>query len=79
MAECLDLTERLKCRELVEPCELDLALETRARMHNSTAPYSPVYPNAGRLFPGTFYLNGIDSNFCSYLLVNKINIDVRLK
>ena len=63
MTECLDLTARLDTREMVDPCELDLALETRAKMHNTTAPYSPVYPTTGRLFPGTYYLNGIDSNW----------------
>ena len=57
------LTERLNSREEVRPCELDLALETRARMHLSGAPYSPVYPTVGRLAAGTFYLTGIDSKF----------------
>jgi hypothetical protein len=63
MVECINLTGRLDAREQVDPSELDLALETRARMHNSVAPYSPVYPTVGRLFPGTFYLNSIDSNW----------------
>lgn len=39
------------------------ALETRARMHRAGAPYSPVYPTVGRLFPGTYFLNGIDSSW----------------
>lgn len=56
----MDLTNRLAQREEVHPSELDLALETRARMHRAGAPYSPVYPTTGRLFPGTFYLNGVD-------------------
>lgn len=63
MTECLNLTTRLDSREEVNPSELDLALETRARMHSSSAPYSPVYPTIGRLFPGTFYLNSIDSKW----------------
>lgn len=63
MAETMKLTERLQSREEVDPSELDLALETRARMHRAGAPYSPVYPTVGRLFPGTYYLNGIDSKF----------------
>lgn len=63
MAQCLSLTKRLERREQVQACELDLALETRARMHRSSAPYSPVYPTIGRLLPGTFYLNGIDSKW----------------
>jgi len=50
-------------REEVHPSELDHALETRARMHRAGAPYSPVYPTMGRLFPGTYYLNGIDSQW----------------
>lgn len=63
MSQTMQLTERLNSREEVQPGELDLALETRARMHLAGAPYSPVYPTAGRLFPGTYYLNGIDSKF----------------
>lgn len=59
----MKLTERLASREQVHPSELDLALETRARMHRAGAPYSPVYPNAGRLLPGTYYLNGIDAKW----------------
>jgi hydroxymethylglutaryl-CoA synthase len=52
MARKLDLTGRLATREEVHPQELDLALETRARMHRGGAPYSPVYPTIGRMFPG---------------------------
>jgi len=63
MNECLNLSFRLDSREKVHPNELDLALETRARMHKSSAPYSPVYPTLGRLFPGTYYLNSIDSKW----------------
>lgn len=63
MASAMNLTERLASREEVHPSELDHALETRARMHQCGAPYSPVYPTAGRLFPGTYYLNGISSNW----------------
>ena len=63
MSQTMQLTERLSLREEVQPGELDLALETRARMHLTGAPYSPVYPTVGRLFPGTYYLNGIDSKF----------------
>eukprot|EP00584_Thalassiosira_punctigera_P013198 CAMPEP_0172560624 /NCGR_PEP_ID=MMETSP1067-20121228/89556_1 /TAXON_ID=265564 ORGANISM="Thalassiosira punctigera, Strain Tpunct2005C2" /NCGR_SAMPLE_ID=MMETSP1067 /ASSEMBLY_ACC=CAM_ASM_000444 /LENGTH=1158 /DNA_ID=CAMNT_0013350461 /DNA_START=43 /DNA_END=3519 /DNA_ORIENTATION=- len=63
IARKLDLTSRLASREEVRPQELDLALETRARMHRGGAPYSPVYPTVGRMFPGTYYLNGIDSKW----------------
>jgi 3-oxoacyl-(acyl-carrier-protein) synthase len=63
MVKAMQLTERLAEREEVHPGELDHALETRARMHRSGAPYSPVYPTVGRLFPGTYYLNGIDSQW----------------
>ena len=52
MVKNLSLSERLASREEVHPSELDLALETRARMHRSGAPYSPVYPTNGRMFPG---------------------------
>ena len=63
MAKALDLMDRLEQREQIHPNELDYALETRARMHRAGAPYSPVYPTVGRMFPGTYYLNGIDSNW----------------
>lgn len=63
MVERLDLAARLSSREEVGPQELDLALEARARMHRGGAPYSPVYPTEGRMFPGTYYLNGIDSKW----------------
>ncbi|KAL7538955.1 hypothetical protein ACHAXR_011948 [Thalassiosira sp. AJA248-18] len=63
IAKKLDLTARLATREEVHPQELDLALETRARMHRGGAPYSPVYPTGGRMFPGTYFLNGIDSKW----------------
>ena len=63
MVKNLSITERLALREQVHPQELDLALETRARMHRGGAPYSPVYPTEGRMFPGTYYLNGIDSKW----------------
>ena len=59
----MKLTERLESREEVHPVELDHALETRARMHRAGAPYSPVYPTIGRLFPGTYYLDGIDAQW----------------
>jgi 3-oxoacyl-(acyl-carrier-protein) synthase len=63
MASTMNLTERLSSREQIHPSELDHALETRARMHRAGAPYSPVYPNTGRLLPGTYYLNGIDAKW----------------
>lgn len=63
MVHALKLMDRLASREKVHPSELDHALETRARMHRAGAPYSPVYPTVGRLFPGTYYLNGIDSTW----------------
>lgn len=52
MCGALKLTERLQSREEVAAEELDLALETRARMHRAGAPYWPVYPTVGRLLPG---------------------------
>ena len=63
MAEAMKLTERLENREEVHPGELDMALDTRARMHGAGAPYTPVYPTAGRLFPGTYYLKEIDDKW----------------
>lgn len=59
----MTLTERLEKREEVHPGELDLALDTRARMHGAGAPYTPVYPTVGRLFPGTYYLKEIDEKW----------------
>lgn len=63
MVDAMRLTERLESREEVHPKELDYALETRARMHHAGAPYRPVYPTMGRLFPGTYFLDGIDSEW----------------
>jgi 3-oxoacyl-(acyl-carrier-protein) synthase len=63
MAHTMQLSERLASREQVHPSELDHALETRARMHRAGAPYSPVYPTMGRMFPGTYYLQGIDAEW----------------
>jgi 3-oxoacyl-(acyl-carrier-protein) synthase len=63
MANTMQLSERLASREQVHPSELDHALETRARMHRAGAPYSPVYPTMGRMFPGTYYLQGIDAEW----------------
>lgn len=60
MVKKLDLTARLATREEVHPQELDLALETRARMHRGGAPYSPVYPTDGRMFPGTSCMHHCD-------------------
>ena len=59
----MKLAERLENREEVHPCELDMALDTRARMHGAGAPYTPVYPTVGRLFPGTYYLKCIDEKW----------------
>ena len=64
MVKNLKLSERLESREEVHPSELDLALETRARMHRSGAPYSPVYPTVGRMFPGRFILCAYGFIYC---------------
>jgi hypothetical protein len=58
----LKLRETLDCREKVAACELDYALNCRARMHNAGAPYSPCYPPS-RLFPNTYYLTSVDDKF----------------
>lgn len=63
MANAMKLTQRLESREEVHPGELDMALDTRARMHGAGAPYTPVYPTVGRLFPGTYYLKAIDEKW----------------
>ena len=64
LATKLQLSDRLVQRRLVHPRELDLALETRSRLHRAGAPYSPVYPtDPSVLFPGTFYLRNIDSQW----------------
>ncbi|GKY98380.1 hypothetical protein MPSEU_000795600 [Mayamaea pseudoterrestris] len=63
IASAMNLTERLASRESVDPSELDHALDTRARMHHAGAPYAPVYPTLGRLFPGTYYLEEIDAQW----------------
>lgn len=58
----LNLTERLEQRELINAVELDYALDTRAAMHTTGAPYIPLYP-WNRLFPGTYYLTSIDEKW----------------
>lgn len=58
----MDLTARLEQREQVNAAELDLALDTRARMHTAGAPYKTVYPPE-RLFPGTYYLVSMDDQW----------------
>lgn len=63
MVDALDLTRRLDSRQEIQPRELDLALDTRAKMHRLGAPYTPTYPTVGRLFPGTFYLKHISSDW----------------
>ena len=63
MADTMKLAARLESREEVHPSELDMAFDTRARLHSAGAPYTPVYPTVGRLFPGTFYLKEIDNNW----------------
>jgi 3-oxoacyl-(acyl-carrier-protein) synthase len=62
MASTLQLSERLEQRLEIHPSELDYALETRARMHRAGAPYSVVYPTS-LLFPGTYYLHGLDGQW----------------
>jgi 3-oxoacyl-(acyl-carrier-protein) synthase len=76
MTKALNLMDRLNSREKVHPSELDHALETRARMHRAGAPYSPVYPTIGRLFPGTYYLNGIDS--CWRRTYSRVPLDAKM-
>ena len=63
MVTSLNMAERLETRECVHPAELDYALETRARMHCAGAPYQPIYPTVGRLWPGTYFLAGIDEHW----------------
>lgn len=63
MVDAMKLTQRLEAREEVGAGELDMALDTRARMHGAGAPYAPVYPTVGRLFPGTYYLKEIDEKW----------------
>lgn len=59
----MKLSSRLASREEVQPAELDLALDTRAHMHQCGCPYQPVYPSVGRLFPGTYFLKEIDDKW----------------
>jgi 3-oxoacyl-(acyl-carrier-protein) synthase len=62
MQQVLQLETRLSMREQVAARELDLALDTRAKMHTSGVPYTPFYPH-DRLFPGTYYLTHIDAQW----------------
>jgi hypothetical protein len=61
MANTMQLTKRLQEERMKVPAvELDMALETRARMHKrAQAAYTPLYPIT-TLRPGTYYLTGID-------------------
>lgn len=77
MVDSLKLMDRLDSREKVHPSELDHALETRARMHRAGSPYSPVYPTVGRLFPGTYYLNGIDSSWRR--TYSRVSLDAKME
>lgn len=63
IGQTMNLTQRLQSRVEVHPKELDDALETRATMHNAGVPYQPVYPTIGRLYPGTYFLKGIDEKW----------------
>jgi len=58
----MNLTSRLSTREVIGAAELDLALNTRARMHHQGAPYTTSYPS-NRLFPGTYYLVELDDKW----------------
>ena len=77
MAEAMKLSQRLDSREEVGPGELDLALDTRARMHGAGAPYFPVYPTVGRLFPGTYYLKSIDEKWRR--IYDRVPLDAKMK
>ena len=61
----LNLVERLNRREFVHPSELDIAMEVRKQMHHRTTPkYQPMYSSViDRLYPGTYYLVDIDSQW----------------
>jgi Hydroxymethylglutaryl-coenzyme A synthase C terminal len=61
MAETMQLSKRLnEQRWKVAASELDVALETRARMHCVAAsPYTPIY-GTDHLFAGTYYLSSLE-------------------
>jgi Hydroxymethylglutaryl-coenzyme A synthase C terminal len=64
MAETMQLSKRLNEQPWkVAASELNVALETRARMHCvATPPYTPIY-GTDQLLAGTYYLSGLDAQW----------------
>lgn len=63
MSKVIDFKSRLSSRIELEAKELDDVMDCREQMHNVGCPYQPIYDPSQRLFPGTYYLTGIDSNW----------------
>ncbi|KAJ2888122.1 3-hydroxy-3-methylglutaryl coenzyme A synthase, partial [Coemansia aciculifera] len=59
IADTIRLRERLELRTKVSPVEFERAMELREKTHNAQE-YEPV-GNVDDLFPGTYYLQKIDS------------------
>jgi hydroxymethylglutaryl-CoA synthase len=63
MSNAIKLADRLSSRIEVEAKELDEVMDCREQMHSEGCPYNPVYNPNNRLFPGTYYLSKIESNW----------------
>lgn len=63
MSNVIDFRNRLASRVEMEAKELDEVMDCREKMHHSGCPYEPIYNPNERLFPGTYYLTGIDANW----------------
>ncbi len=63
MSQAIDFPSRLSSRAQLDAKELDEVMDCREKMHHAGCPYEPTYDPKERLFPGTYYLTGIDANW----------------
>ncbi len=63
MSQMIDFETRLSSRMELDAKELDEVMDCREKMHHAGVPFTPSYDPTTRLFPGTYYLTGIDSKW----------------
>ena len=63
MSQMIDFQSRLSSRLELDAKELDEVMDCREKMHHAGVPFTPSYDPTTRLFPGTYYLTGIDSKW----------------
>jgi len=63
MSQMIDFQSRLSSRVELDAKELDEVMDCREKMHHAGVPFTPSYEPTSRLFPGTYYLTGIDSKW----------------